>query len=348
MSRRATVTDLSDSTFAALWRRAAAQASAAQPISVKGNPRHVVYQEDGVTLYRYDSDHGTAAQPLLIVYSLVNRPYLVDLQPKRSLVRALLDAGRSVYLLDWGRPEPADRFLGLEDYIDDYLRRCVRTIRDRHDNAPLDLLGVCQGGVFATCYAALYPNDVARLVNMVTPIDFHAGDVPLSRIARRVDAAALVQAFGNVSATMLNPLFISQKPYTLLAQRYHDMAYLADLPEALTAFLRIERWMYDSPDQAGRAYQQFLEDFYQTNKLVRNRLELDGKPVHLNALGMPILNVYAHQDHLIPPPAATALGQYVAGPYREIGMDTGHLGVFIGRDAWQTLYPQMIEWLQTS
>src|SRR5208283_2567806 len=141
--------------------------------------------------------------PLLIVYALVNRPYMMDLQEDRSLIRGLLEQGLDVYLIDWGYPDGADRFTTLGDYIEGLLGACVERILSARSIRALNMLGVCQGGVFSLCYAALHPERVRNLVTMVTPVDFHTPDDLMSKWVRNIDVAAWV-AKGNVPGGALN------------------------------------------------------------------------------------------------------------------------------------------------
>ncbi len=299
----------------------------------------------GMHLRRYAPQAATGQRPVLIVYSLVNRPFILDLTERRSLIAALTRAGHPVYLLDWGYPKGADRFLDLGDYIDDFLATAAEEVAAR-EGATADLLGVCQGGVFALCLAALQPQRVHRLVNLVTPVDFHTPGDQLSRMAQGVDFDQAAQALGNVSAEWLNSVFVALKPYRLLAQRYMELPELADHPEALHDFLRLERWMYDSPDQAATAFAEFGRECYQRNGLLNGTLTLNGRPVRLSAIEQPVLNVYAEQDHLVPPAAARALGAHVGSTdYGELAFPGGHLGVFISRRAHAELLPRIVAWL---
>lgn len=323
------------------------QAARLQPIAEAGAEREVVYREDSLTLYYYGGTVAATAPPLLIVYSLVNRPQILDLQPDRSLIRSLRDAGHPVYLIDWGYPEPIDRFLTLDDYVNGYLHRCIERIRRRHDRQPVNLLGVCQGGNLALCYAALQPQRVARLVSLITPVDFHAESNALQNLARHVDIDALVDTFGNIPAHLLNAIFVGLKPYRLLSQRYVEMPALAEDPQGLSDFLRMERWMYDSPDQAGEAYRQYAKEFCQENRLIRGDVQLGGRTVRLEQLTMPILNVFASDDHLVPAASARALRTQVpAADYNEIEFPGGHLSVFTSGRAQRELYPALARWLQ--
>ncbi len=326
--------------MARAWR----QAAELQPVPVGITPREAVLEHDGGTLYRYS---GGGGPPLLLVYSLVNRAYLLDLRERRSVVQRLRDAGFTVYLLDWASPGPMDRFRSLDDYIEDTLDRAVEHISTTHGGSPVHLTGVCQGGTLSLCYAALHPERVRTLTTLVTPVDFQTAEDLLYHLARHVDFEAVVRASGNVRSLGLNMVFAGLKPFQMFGQRYLALADLADKPDAMADFLRMERWMYDSPDQAGAAFLQFARDFYQRNGLVNASVTLGGRGVDLGRLSMPVCNVYATADHLVPPDAARALGRLAGSPdYTERAMPGGHLGVFIGGQAHRELYPWLAQWLQ--
>lgn len=324
---------------------AGADAAVAATVAAGVTPRTEVHREDKLTLYRYDPDPVRVPQPvpLLIVHALVNRPTMLDLRADRSTVRGLMATGQDVYLIDWGYPDRADRYLGLDDYLNGYLDRCVDVVRARHRCKRVNLLGICQGGTFALCYAALHPDKVQNLVTMVTPVDFHTPDNMLSHWVRQVDVDLMVDALGNVPGEMLNATFLNLKPYQLLGQKYLGLLDQLDDPAALRDFLRMERWIFDSPDQAGEAFRQFIRDFYQGNKLIRGGLEI-GAPVDLKAITMPVLNVYAQQDHLVPPDAARALGGRVGTrDYTELAFPGGHIGLYVSGKA--PVAPAIGKWL---
>lgn len=297
-------------------------------------PRTALWREDGVTLHRYGRAPIADAPPVLIVYALVNRPDMADLEPGRSLVASLLGCGFDVYLLDWGYPGGAERLRSLEDYINGYLDRAVDFLRARLGRPALPLLGICQGGTFCLCYAALHPHKVERLATTVTPVDFHTPRDLLSHLVRHVDLDALVAAGGNLGGDALNALFLSLKPYRLLQQKYLRFLRQLDQREPTATFLRMEQWIFDSPDLAQAAGIAFARDFYQLNRLVRGELLLGGRRVDLRAITMPVLNVYASDDHLVPPESSRALGPLVGtAAYSEAAVRGGHIGIYVGTDA---------------
>jgi polyhydroxyalkanoate synthase len=167
-------------------------------IDVGTSARELVHQRDEVSLYRYTPiTASTEGIPVLIVYALVNRPYMTDLQPDRSLIRWLLEAGLDVYLIDWGYPGNAEQDLDLDAYINGYIDEMVEVLRVTADLRQVNLLGICQGGVFALCYAAMHPQKISNLVTTVTPVDFHTEHDMLSRWVAGVDVDKMVDAFGN-------------------------------------------------------------------------------------------------------------------------------------------------------
>ncbi len=122
----------------------------------------------------------------------------------------LLKLGLDLYLIDWGYPTRADRWLTLDDYINGYIDNCVDVLRDRHNLEKINLLGICQGGTFSICYSALHPDKVKNLVTTVTPIDFHVtggllnlwGGSTMGSDALDVDI--LIKAQGNMPGEFLN------------------------------------------------------------------------------------------------------------------------------------------------
>src|SRR6202046_3125061 len=165
----------------------------------------------------------TSNTPLLIVYALVNTVWMTDLQADRSMVRNLLEQGEDVYLIDWGYPDGADRWLTLDDYINGYLDRCVDVVRERHGLDAINLLGICQGGAFSLSYTALHADKVKNLITMVTPVDFHTPDNMLSHWCRNLNVDQFVDVMGNIPAGLMNYVYLTLKPMRLNQQKYIGM-----------------------------------------------------------------------------------------------------------------------------
>ena len=306
-----------------------------------------VWRDGKVVLYRFIGDKApTARVPLLIAYALVNRPYMVDLQHDRSIVKGLLERGEDVYILDWGYPDRSDRFLMLEDYIERFLGGAVDHLRRSFGLDAINLLGICQGGTFALSYAALHPERVRNLITMVTPVDFHTADNMLAHWTRDLDVDLFVDTLGNVPADMMNACYLTLKPWRLLAQKYVGVVDILDDAKALEDFLRMEKWIFDSPDQAGEAFRQYIHQFYQGNGFVNGGITIGDREVHLGLVEMPVLNIFAEQDHLVPPDASRALrGLVGTQDYSELSFRGGHIGIYVSGRA-QTQVPSAIhDWL---
>ncbi|MCE3260346.1 MAG: poly(R)-hydroxyalkanoic acid synthase, class PhaC subunit [Bacteroidetes bacterium] len=258
-------------------------------VDIATTPKTEVYKEDKLTLYRYDRDtEATYKTPVLIVYALVNTYKMLDLQPDRSYIKNLLGAGMDVYLIDWGYPSKADRFLSIDDYVNGYINNCVDHIRKKHRIDKVNILSICQGGTLSVIYASLYPNKVKNLVTHVTPIDFSTNDGLLFRWSKDMDFDKLVDAnHGLIPGEFLNQGFDMLKPM-MKVQKQQALANSLEDKDKLMNFLRMERWISESPNQAGECFRQFMKDLYQQNKLAKGELEVGGKKVNLKNLTSPL------------------------------------------------------------
>ena len=326
-------------------------------VEIATTPKEEVWRQDKVTLYRYRPvTEQKVKTPVLIAYGLIGRYTMADLQEDRSLVRNLLDLGLDLYVVDWGNPSRADRWLTLDDYIDGYLDGCVQFIRERHGIDKISLLGICEGGVFTTCYAALHPETVKNLVLTITPVDFH-GDANEERLGfgfinvwtrslKPEDIDRLIEAYGNLPGELMGSVFSMMTPMRTLTKYNLDLLEVMDDKKKLLNFLRMEKWIADRPHHPGEAAKQWLKDLYQGNKLVKGELELGGRTVDLKNLTMPVLNVFAKDDHIVPPATTQALKLCIGSKdYQELPLPGGHVGVFVGGKSQTLLAPGIANWL---
>jgi poly[(R)-3-hydroxyalkanoate] polymerase subunit PhaC len=309
--------------------------------------KDLVYQDGKRKLHRFQQRaEKVCAVPTLVVYAMVNRYTILDLQPNRSIIRNLLDHGQDVYLIDWGYADRMDRFMTMEDYIDGFLNDCIDVIRERHQVEAINLLGVCQGGTFSAIYAALYPEKVKNFIPMVTPIDFDTKDCLLNVWASSFDADLFVDAYGNVPGDTMNSTYTMLQPFSLSVQKYINAVQIMEDTEKLTDFLRMESWIFDSPDQPGETLRRFLKDFYQGNKLVKGEFKLGGRTADLKNITMPVLNIYGDFDTLVPPASSKVLREYVGSKdVQELNYPVGHIGMFVSGKTQKTLAPKIAEWI---
>jgi polyhydroxyalkanoate synthase len=326
-------------------------------LAIATAPKDEVYREDMITLYRYRPTVDREGPiTILIAYALVGRYQMVDLEEERSFVRKLLAAGVRVYLVDWGQPRRVHRWLTIDDYVSGYIDNCVDVIREREGIEQINLLGVCQGGVLTTCYSALFPHKVKNLIVTVTPIDFHADKAKVeagggymnlwARALNGDDIDTLVDNAGLTPGQSVGFSFIMMNPVGNIAKYTIDLIDVLDDERKLLNFLRMERWIADRPDHPGEFVRQWFKDLYQGNKLVRNELELGGRKVDLKRVTMPVLNVSADGDVVIPTACSRGMGRHFgSSDYSELSVPGGHIGTFVGGKAQAILGPSIVKWL---
>ena len=317
-------------------------------VDIATSPKTSVYTEDKLTLYKYDREtEPTFKTPVLIVYALVNTYKMLDIQPDRSYIKNLLAAGLDVYLIDWGYPTKADKYLSIDDYVNGYINNCVDFMRKKNRTEKINILSICQGGTLSVIYSSLYPNKIKNLVTHVTPIDFKTNDGLLFRWSKDMDFDKVVEGFnGLVPGDFLNQGFDMLKPM-MKFMKQQTMSNAIDDKEKLLNFLRMEKWISESPDQAGQCFKEFMKDLYQENKLVKGELEVGGKKVNLKNLTCNLLNIYATEDHLVPPAATIPLNDLVGSKDKELySFKGGHIGVFVGSKSQKELAPAVTAWLK--
>jgi polyhydroxyalkanoate synthase len=271
---------------------------------------------------------------------------MLDLQPDRSYIRNLLNGGADLYLIDWGFPTKSDRYLTLDDYID-YIDHCVDFIRKETGHDKINILSICQGGTLSVIYTALHQEKVKNLMPHVTPIDFSTNDGLLFRWSKDMDFDKLVEGYnGLIPGDFLNIGFEILKPMMKLQKQQNLMNIIND-KEKLLNFLRMEKWINESPAQSGECFRQFMKDLYQQNKLVKGELVIKGKKVNLKNITCPLLNIYATEDHLVPPSSTIPLNDLVGSKDKTLySFKGGHIGVFTGSKSQKELAPAVIEWLK--
>jgi polyhydroxyalkanoate synthase len=327
-------------------------------VEIATTPKDEVWREGRVSLHRYRPAVAGIPRlgPMLILHGLIGRQSMTDLEPGRSLVHSLLEAGVDLFVLDWGNATRAARFEDFTDFAEYRLGDAVDALLGASGARRAALFGICQGGVFAAIHAARHPGRIGGLALAVTPIDFHADMTEphpsrglLNRWVRSLPAdllARLIDDRGNLSGQLTGALFQQLAPARTLAKYTSGLMALAEDAEALETFLRMEKWLADRPDHPGAAAKQWLIELYLENRLVRGAFVVAGEPVDLSRIACPVLNIYGRADHIIPPPCSRALGPILAGrDYRELAVPTGHVGVFVSRRARDTVAPEVVRWL---
>ena len=310
--------------------------------------KQIVYQQDKLTLYRFHSKaKRLEVAPLLIVFALINRPYILDITQNCSLIKELLEKGLDIYLIDWGYPDAQDSALSLNKYISGYLKNCVNFVCQQTLKKQINLMGICQGGLFSLCYSMQYSPQIKNLITVSTPINFHTSDNVLGQLVQTIDIDLMVDTMENTAGNWLVQSFMQMKPYYLLGKKYlnfikkmHDEAFVQ-------LFMHIEKWIFDMPDHAGEAFREFIKEFYQKNNLIKGELTLGNHKLNLRSITMPVLNVIADQDYLVPPSASLCLKERIGtADYSELILSGGHIGIYVNNKNRNKLANTISEWMK--
>ncbi len=285
--------------------------------------------------------------PLLVTYALINRETMLDLQPDRSVVQTFLNSGIDLYMIDWGYPTRQDRFVTIDDHVNGYMGNIVDFILAKTGVPQVNLMGICMGGTFCAIYAALHPEKIKNLITTVTPTNFDTDKGLLHIWMRAIDTDKIIDTFGNLPGDFMNLGFLLLNPARLMIDKYVGFFENMGSKSFVENFVRMEKWIFDSPDVPGATFRQFAGDFYQKNLLIQNKLEIGGRRVDLKNITMPLLNFYGMYDHLVPPEACNMLTQAVGSTDAEdITLDTGHIGIYVSSKCQREFAPKIIRWLR--
>lgn len=311
-------------------------------------PRSTVLEDGHAALYRFTPPESAArgdSPPVLLVPSMINRWYVLDLRKGASVAESFVAAGLDTWCLDWGAPEANDRYFTWADAIA-RLDRMVRKVRRETGRKQVTVLGYCMGATLASVHAALHPELYAGFVNLLGPIDFaHAGMLGHMTDPRWFDADAIAEA-GNVAPHQMQAGFTMLRPTQQLAkwvtvsEKYLDPAFRE-------GFEALETWASDNVAFPAAAYATYIGELYQRNLLVQSRHHVEGRQVNLKNITCPVLTVAAEKDTICPPNAAVALNAAVgAADTKILSVPGGHVGAVVGSKAADKLYPALVNWMK--
>lgn len=317
-------------------------------VEVATTPKELVWSCDKVKLFHYKRETPPkCTTPVLVSFAMLNRHDVLDIQPDRSLMKKLLDEGLDLYIMDWGYPTRADRYLTMEDYIDVYMNGAVDFLRKRHNTNKIHKMGICQGGTFSMIYAALYPEKLKSLTTYVAPFDFSTTKCMLYTWTKYIDVDTMVDTVGTIPGETIDSAFGMLKP-SMNISKYLGLLDTLEDKEKLMNFLRMEKWKSDLPAMPGEMYRKYINDLFRDNKLVKGEFELGGRKVNLKNVTIPFLNVYATEDTIIPNESTLSIMELIGSTdKKEYPFPGGHIGVFVGGKSQKELAPTVAKWVVT-
>ena len=321
----------------------------AQRVQKGATPSEVVYEEDRLKLLHYPGkDAPRHATPLVFVFALVNRPYILDLKKGRSVISHFVERGFDTYLIDWGAPTYADRHLTIDDHVNGYLSNVVDFVRERAGTPKASLLGYCMGGTMSTMFTALHQERVKNLMLLAAGIDFSTREGLLNLWSRPeyFDVDKFIEVFGNCPAEFLQMSFLMLNPIQNFIEKPIRFFEKADDPDAIDDFLTMEMWLNDNIPVAGEVYREFVKYLYQQNLLVQNKMFVGKHTVDLRKITCPVLNLMAKDDDLVPCAQSLPFTDLISSKDRKtVVVPAGHIGLAIGGKAQREVWPQTCEWL---
>lgn len=321
--------------------------------AIAQTPKEVIWSLNKAKLYRYtpvlpkEKRHPV---PLLLVFALMNRPYILDLRPGHSFVEFMIHRGYDVYLLDWGAPGIEDKDLKFDDYTLEYMPRAIRKLKAVSGSTEFSMLGWCIGAILTTIYAALRSDDGLRnLILLTAPLDFSKKEnITFGRWTdeRYFDVEKILAAFGNMPPEMIEYGAKALKPVENYISNYLRLWDNLDNPQVVEAWHAMNTWVTDNVPLAGGAFRQLIVDLYQNDRLMQGTLMIRGQRVDLGRLRANLLTVIAEGDHITPPcQSETVIPKVGSKDKTVMRIPGGHIGIMAGSGASKRTWPQLDGWL---
>ena len=315
-----------------------------------GNTPHETLDENRIyrLLHYMPMVSRTARTPLLLVYALINRSYILDLQPDKSWIRSLLKQGFDVYLIDWKPPLSVDKYVSFDDYVNYYMDDCIDVVLDKSFTDQVTLHGYCMGSTMSAMYAALHEEKVRNLATLAPVIDSDKDTTVLANFSKCMDFESMFNSIGNMPQEQLQLSFSALKPFKQGLNKYLNLIEHIDDENFVRNFLRIEKWLYDTPPIAGETFRQWIRDIYQKNLLINNEMKLGREIIDLSRIRMPVLNIIAEEDHLVSPGCSASLNDVISSRDKRImRFHTGHVGLIASTYSQNNVLPKVGQWLRT-
>lgn len=313
---------------------------------VGSTPHAVVWRERGWRLLRYAARQEglTAGPPVVLVPSLINRHYVMDLLPGKSFAGFLVGEGFDVYCVDWGAPAPEDRYVTFDEVVDGALGRAIARACRLSGAPAAHVLGYCMGGTLAAIHTAVRPRRIASLTAVAAPVSFaHAGPMRGWLAAPGFDIDALVDGLGTIPAPLLQASFQLLRPTLPLAKAV-NLVDRAWNDKFLDGFVALETWAGDNVDLPGEFYRTYARDLYQRDLLLGGGLMVGGRAVNVSAIRCPVACVTFTIDAIAPAasclPLADAVGSQVV---ERIAFEGSHVGGMTSAPAARGLWPQLAQ-----
>lgn len=308
-------------------------------------PADVFWSENKWRILHYrPRPEGVSHQtPILMIPSLINRHYVLDLMPGKSFTEWLVAQGFDVFCIDWGTPGDEDRYVTFDDIVDGAIGRAIKKVSETVAHGKTHVLGYCMGGTLAAIHGAVHPERIQSFVALAAPVKFNDGSLLAQWTNQKgFDLDALVSGTGNVPWQLLQGAFQMLRP-TLPLMKAVNLIDRAWNDEFLDGFLALETWGNDNVSLPGEFYRTYIGDLYQKDLLLQGQFRLRGQRVDLKDFTSPTLAVTFEHDNIVPGPSAAALVEACGAKDKQhLHLPGGHVGAVVSKHAAKTLWPQLV------
>jgi polyhydroxyalkanoate synthase len=288
-------------------------------------------------------DYGQAGgTPLLVIPSLINKYYILDLEEERSFLRFLATQGIHPLVLDWGTPGEFEKDFNCADYITEILLPALEFIHQT-TGKKVALAGYCMGGIFALALSQLARKHVSTLTLLATPWNFHCNAFLPFVVGKPWQdmIASLLKSQESIPADTIQSLFYMTDPW-VFEQKFRRFAGMSD--NAAGDFIALEHWVNDGVPMTAGVAKDCLIDWAQKNQLVEGKWKVDGKKITPEALKIPAFIAIPKNDHVVPQDCAVPLAKSIKGAHI-VSPDAGHVGMIVGKHAKNELWQPLSAWL---
>jgi polyhydroxyalkanoate synthase len=285
--------------------------------------------------------------PLIIVYALINKSYILDLQPNKSWIKNIVDQGINVYLIDWKSPGKFDKFTTIDDYVNLFIYDCVEIVKSIENIDKVSLQGYCMGATMSLIYTSLYQKNVKNLITVAPVVDTDKDKTVIKNMAQNMDIDKILYHYENFPYELLYSCYASLKPFKQGVNKYLNLFDNLEDESFVQNFLRVEKWLYDTPPIAGETFRQWIKDIYQKNLFSKNKLVVGENRINLSNIKVPLLNVVADQDHLVSPECSVSLNNLVSSTDKNLmRFSTGHVGLIASGYSQNVVLPKLGNWIK--
>ena len=321
---------------------------AREELPVGMTPKDVIYSRGTLRLYHYRPWTDEVYRvPVVLIMSLVSKPWILDLTVGQSFVQHLLQEGFDVFMVDWGTPRPEDTNLRFQDYVDDLMPRCFEQVQKATGEDEYTILGYCMGGMLGLMYGGINPDaPVKNLICAATPVDMDGMGLFRAWTDKRYfDVDRLIDSIGNIPPDLMLRSFEMLRP----SDRWFSYVRLMDNlwdPMFVAGYRVMYKWTNEQIPFPGETYREFVRELMWENKLMNGKMEIAGKRVDLKAIKYPVFNAMAEHDHIAPYASTKPLTSLVGSEdTEEIILKGGHVSLVAGKNAIGRLWPSVSNWL---